>query len=373
MKMIYLSNARIPTEKAHGVQIMKTCDSLARNGVELEMITPRRINKIKEDPFKYYGIKKTFKITYIPCIDANPFIPKYGHIIQTFIFLLISKIYLFFKKYDILYTREVMSGLFFKDFVFEYHSFLKEKIRFTHREIIRKAKCFVVKTKYIKERLVGLGVDGEKILINPNGVDLKEFDLEVTRNEARERLGLPSGKKIIVYTGSFYLYDWKGVSVLLEASRKFSDDYLFVLVGGNENEINELKGEYKNKNLKLIGHRPHAEIAYYLKSADVLALPNKKGYLMSEKHTSPIKMFEYMASKRTIVASRLPSIEIFLNKNNSVLVEANDPGELAKGIQKAIEDVEFSKKLSEEAYRNVLDYTWDSGVKRIIKLIKKYI
>ena len=62
MKILYIANARMPTEKAHGIQIMKTCEAFAELGHEVELILPWRFNPIKEDIFEYYNVKKNFKI-----------------------------------------------------------------------------------------------------------------------------------------------------------------------------------------------------------------------------------------------------------------------------------------------------------------------
>ena len=72
MKIIYLANARIPTEKAHGIQIMKMCEAFSDADAKILLLIPRRINWIKEDPFEYYGIKKNFRIKKLPTIDLIP-------------------------------------------------------------------------------------------------------------------------------------------------------------------------------------------------------------------------------------------------------------------------------------------------------------
>ncbi len=59
-KLTYISNSRIPTKFAYGVQIMKMCEEFANQGIEVELILPARWQKIKEDPFKFYGVKKEF-------------------------------------------------------------------------------------------------------------------------------------------------------------------------------------------------------------------------------------------------------------------------------------------------------------------------
>ena len=74
MKLIYIDNARIPTEKAHGVHIMKMCEALANIKIEeqsltVELIVPKRINKIKENPFNYYDVEKNFLLSYLSALE----------------------------------------------------------------------------------------------------------------------------------------------------------------------------------------------------------------------------------------------------------------------------------------------------------------
>ncbi len=71
MKMIYLANARIPTEKAHGLQIMKMCEAFKNEGVDLELVVANRKDNQLEDiePFEYYGIKNKFRIKKLWLLD----------------------------------------------------------------------------------------------------------------------------------------------------------------------------------------------------------------------------------------------------------------------------------------------------------------
>lgn len=71
MKVIYLANVRIPTEKAYGIQIMKMCESLALQGVEIKLIVPTRVSREFKgiDPYLYYQVRKNFKIQKIKTLD----------------------------------------------------------------------------------------------------------------------------------------------------------------------------------------------------------------------------------------------------------------------------------------------------------------
>src|SRR3989338_6424929 len=124
-KLIYIANARIPTEKAHGIQIMKMCESMGELEVgdgklEVELIVPRRLNPIKQDPFDYYGVKRNFKITKLPTLDFIALgLGRFGFFAETLIFLIAVRIYLLFRKYDILYAREWLAGVFLGNIALE--------------------------------------------------------------------------------------------------------------------------------------------------------------------------------------------------------------------------------------------------------------
>ncbi len=131
MKLYYLANARIPTEKAHGIQIMKMCEAFAYKGIKVELVLPKRKNLAfkKINPYNYYGVKKNFKIKKLPCWDlVNKFSP-FGLWLEIFSFSLVSFFYLFFKKSDLIYSRDINSirwlSFFKKNIFYEIHSLPK--------------------------------------------------------------------------------------------------------------------------------------------------------------------------------------------------------------------------------------------------------
>ncbi|MCP6719474.1 MAG: glycosyltransferase family 4 protein [Patescibacteria group bacterium] len=375
MKILYIANARIPTEKAHGIQIMKMCEAFVSSGhdknIELELIIPKRINYIKEDPFEYYGVKRNFEIKRFSCLDLitlDRFIGHLGLWIETITFSIFLFPYVLFKKADIIYTRDKFSLfllLFKKNLFFEAHTFSKNY--FLYSRFLKKLNRIIVITQKLKDLFIKRGIEADKILVAPDGVDLDKFDIKEVQEACRERFNLPLDTKIVLYTG--HLYEWKGAQTLAEASQFLSKDIEVYFVGGTERDIKRFRAQNSEFRIRIIGHRPHSEIPYWLKAADVLVLPNSAKDEISKSWTSPIKMFEYMASKRPIVASDLSSIREILGESNAVLVKPNDPKSLSEGIKRILEDKDFAKKISAVAYENVQDYTWEKRVKNILKFI----
>ena len=97
----------------------------------------------------------------------------------------------------------------------------------------------------------------------------------------------------------------------------------------------------------------------YLLAADVLVLPHSARDLQTKCHSSPLKLFEYMASGRPIVASRIPSVsEILTDQEEAVLVEPDNPKALAEGIRKILYDPELTSTIAENARVKVQNFSW---------------
>jgi len=241
MKIVYLANARIPTEKAHGIQIMKMCEAFSKLGHDIELVVPRRFNHIKKNPFSYYNITTKFPIKRLPCLDLVE-LGFIGFLIQSITFGISVFFYLRKSKFDILYGREEFS-LYFESFmntsfVWETHT---DRYNFVIKRVLRKAKKIVSITNGLKQFYVDLGLSSEKIAVSPDAVDLKDFSGRTTKEEARKKLKLPIGEKIVVYTGG--LYAWKGVEVLASAILdRLPKDVSAYFVGGTDREIKRFEG-----------------------------------------------------------------------------------------------------------------------------------
>jgi glycosyltransferase involved in cell wall biosynthesis len=367
MRLIYIANVRIPTERAHGIQVMKMCEALADvqspTPPNVALLVPRRLNKLKAEPFAYYGVKQNFKIMRLPCVDTVGF-GKFGFFIETISFLAAAKCYLLFKKYDIVYTREQLAGLFFKNIILELHT-LPKKIVFFHQYVWRRAQKLVVLTSFIKNLLVGDGIAAEKIIVAPDSVDLKDFDVQITQAQAREALHLPLNKKIVMYAGLFD--EWKGYKILLESSQLFDSNTTLVMIGGTPEQVKSLKEKYFD--VIFLGYRPYTELPVNQKAADVLVIPNSGKQDISKYYTSPLKVFAHMASGRPIVASDLPSLREVLNEENAVLVAPDDVSALAGGIRRILSDKEFAERIAGQARQDVRQYSWQARTQYILRAL----
>jgi glycosyltransferase involved in cell wall biosynthesis len=123
------------------------------------------------------------------------------------------------------------------------------------------------------------------------------------------------------------------------------------------------------ENIKMIPFQPPALAPKFQQAADVLIVPNISASDDSSYYTSPLKLFQYMAAGRPIVASDLPSLRTVLNSENAYLVRPDDPHALAQGIRDALSDHQESTRRTERAREEVKQYTWEKRADRILRFV----
>ncbi len=374
MKLVYIANARMPHNRAHSVQIAKMSEAY-NSKVDTTLIVPLKSDSSKEKTYASYGIKSRFRIKYVPSIDLVflhlGILPFY---MQAISFSFLASFYSLFIKKDYYYTRDIFTAFFLCLSKFIH----KAKIVYEcHSEPTRFEKPF---TRWTTKRLDGMvflnGLVAEqykhvnkKKIIAPDGVDLSHFSIDIDQNQLKTKLNLGKNK-IVLYSG--HLYEWKGIYVLLDSTKYLPHKFTICILGGTPADITKVKS-YINanslKNIVLLGYVDYPMVSEYLLSSDILVLPNSSKDKFSNVYTSPLKLFEYMASGKIIVSSDLPSIRQILNKDNSILVEPDDPKALAEGIKKAAS--KSSHILALKAMEEVVNYTWDLRAKNIIDFINK--
>lgn len=370
MKIFYIVNARIPTEKVHGYQISKICEQLAALGAQVELWVPTRKNEIRKKLFEFYGIKENFSVRYIRCPDMI----SRGFHTQSLFFLFT----LLFKKIEkevwVITRNPEIAWLFHlkrRKTVYYAHVWPNSKT-FLFRFFLKNVDAIICNSRGTEEEFKKRGF--ANTITIPNGVDLEDFSFKQTKKELRKKLNLPQEKKVALYTGQ--LYSWKGINILFEAAELLKDNrhILFVVVGGTPGDYESRLREVKERglsNVLLTGYKEKRLIPRYLCAADILLLPNAPITTESIHYTSPIKMFEYMASGIPIVASSLPSVREVLSERNALLVPTGSAKALADGIQKIISDKALAGQISQEARRDAEGCTWESRTQAILNFLKK--
>jgi glycosyltransferase involved in cell wall biosynthesis len=168
-----------------------------------------------------------------------------------------------------------------------------------------------------------------------------------TDSALRAELEIPAGVPVVVYAGTFEPY--QGLSTLLAAVSRVVEavpDAVFVLVGGEGEPADEIRREAVRLKLtdriRLLGRKPRTEIPRYLAMADLLVSPRCYG------DNLPLKVFDYLAAGRPIVATDLPAHRALLDESRAVLTEPTAAG-LAGAITDLLRDRPRAAQLASSA------------------------
>lgn len=367
-KLIYIANIRLPTEKAHGVQIMKMCEAFADEGMDIELVVSSRKTPINENPFDYYNVRKNFTIRKLLCIDAIRF-GRIGFLIQSSTFAMSVLWYSMFQN-SIFYTRDELVALCLrligKNVSWEAHTgqwniFARFFAR-THS-----AKIVTI-SDGLKQFYEKKGVLGEKIIVAHDAVDLEQFKISSTQKDARDHLDIKTDLPVIMYIGK--LDGWKGVDTLLEASILLKGIAEVFIIGGPETLIPAFKEKYP---ARFLGFKPYRDLPLNQRAADILVVPNTAKDTISISYTSPLKVFAHMTSGVPIVLSDLPSLREMLDDTSAYFFTADDPKSLADVIRRVLSNNVEAKNKAKKALELVQNYSWQRRADNILEFIDKKI
>ena len=373
-KLFLIFHGRFPSEKAAALFAAKSAAAFVKQGFEVTLVVPRRKGVDMSDPFAFYSVERNFKIEYLSTIDLFPI--KHLHFLAFWVsfwsFSLSSYLHIKSKSSpeDIIYSNESLPLLFISKIrpncLYEMHDFPESKLSL-FKKLLERVKWILIHNKWkLKEaQTLFPTISTAKYIYEPNAVDIKAFDIKMIKEEARNKLGLPLNKKIAVYTG--HLYGWKGADILAQTASLLSEQFMVVFVGGTPSDVENFTQKYGGlSNILITGFKPHQEIPLWQKAADILVLPNTAKEKISAYYTSPMKLYEYMASGRPIIASDIPSIREIVDETSAVLVTPDDVKALAHALESMVRTEHIGEDLAKNAYTKVLEHTWDKRAQRII-------
>ena len=194
--------------------------------------------------------------------------------------------------------------------------------------------------------------------LSTNGVTLEDFVLKTKKVPEKMQEIKKKYKKIICYYGSLAV--WFDYELLKKCAKKYPD-YAFVLIGLEYDSSFKKSGVQKYSNIIYLGKIDYKLLIEYTSNVDLLTIP----FLINEvtESTSPVKLFEYMATKKPILTTAMPECK----KYKSVMIGENHNDFINK-IETTLKLSEDKKYLDME-YKEAEDNTWDSKAEVIIKLV----
>ena len=394
MRILYLADVRFPIERANGIQTIETCHALAEKGHTVLLLVRPDTARPPRDPFAFYGLAPHARLVVqrAPVFGPAP-VRRTAYLARALTAVAGDR-----GRTEIVMTRDLgvasvvprLPRSIRPPLVYESHGFApifaetmpellsggraasRPKLRrllAREERVWRLAEGYVTITHGLAAELTGrFGVRGALTTI-PDGA----------RVEPHRRLAPPpcqSAPPVVTYAG--HLYPWKGVDVLLQALALLPE-VRGVIVGGHPAERDLMRLQALASTLgirdrvRFTGFVHRSEVAGLLEQADVLVMPHTTTPV-SERYASPLKLFEYMAIGRPIVASDLSSIrEVLRDGGNACLVRSGDPESLASGIANVLGDQPFAARIARSAFEEASSYTWARRAERLEALFEMVV
>lgn len=390
VRVLYLADIRFPLERANGIQTLRTCHALALRGHDVVLGVRPDTRRPARDPFAFYGVGPAPSLSVERALVAGP------EPVRRAMYMAAALVRTTAASFDVVLTRDlgVASALLAlprrlrPPVVYESHGFAPTIA--TERPALlsdgRHASRRKTARLLARERVVWSHADGYVTITRTLVEEMRErFGdrrlVEVVRDGAdlgpdeRYRPWPAHSPVVVAYAG--HLYPWKGVDVLLQAVSRVPSVRALV-IGGHPGEADLPRLQRVARHLSLsqtmfTGLVDPARVAALLRGADILVLPNVETRI-SAGYTSPLKLFEYMAAGRPIVASDLPALrEVLQDGVNAILVPPGDPDAMAAAINRLIGRPAEAERLAKRARVDAADYTWTRRAERLEWLLERVI
>jgi glycosyltransferase involved in cell wall biosynthesis len=230
----------------------------------------------------------------------------------------------------------------------------------------------VVVSRVLAEHLIARGVPADRVTIVPNGVDTARFRPDVADAELRARFGT---RVVVAFVGSFASFH--GIDLLKRAAEVLlaCPEAALLMVGGGPG-ARVLEAHYAalglSERVVFSGHVPRERVPALTAVADVLLAPYPPEPLF---YFSPIKLFEYLACGRAVLAARIGQIaEVVGEGENGLLYEPADPDAFVAQLRRLVGDGALRARLGRAARATVEDaYTWRVNAERVAEALERAV
>tara|TARA_E500000178_G_C16986911_1_gene738748 strand:+ start:9 stop:1103 length:1095 start_codon:yes stop_codon:yes gene_type:complete len=356
MKIAYIAETSLSNKSAYTLHVLKMCDAFSKQG-EVQLILPHiksnfKLNKIKKDflltPKKKFTVKGILKY-------------KVKNFLNRIYFGYKSAKYIKKTNSNIVLTRSIIASFFLC--IFKVKHFLE-----IHNELNGLTKFLMINLNFINSYYITNiilisktlskifpKIKKNKTLILHDAVNIKNFKYRKDNNKIRN----------LTYIGSFY--KGKGIELILELAKYFKN-LNFNIYGEPLKKIDNISG-----NVKIHGYINYKKVPNALAKSDILLLPSadlqfgRAKNINITNYNSPLKMFDYLASGKIILASKRDGIcEVLKHNYNSIIVNKYDLDNWIIEINKIMNKKYNLIKLKKNSIKTAKRHTWDKRVDIIL-------
>ena len=353
MKFLFLTDTQLPSNRASALHVMHLVPCLNDHFKEVHLLSQRKkgleVSKIKNH---HFISPQRIKLGLIGLIFS------FARAIRTI-------------KPELIYSRFVPVSLIpglRVPYVIELHDDAWNKSRI-HKMAIKRA---VISPNCLGMVCITSAISKELISIYPKSKDKLTViaDAAAQAPEQYQCRFIDRQSLKIAYVGSFHR--GKGVELVVELAEQLPQ-HRFLIFGGNASEVAE-RCKYAPSNIEWKGFVNQNLLWKEMEDIDICLLPNQQKVLTGKRSdigrfTSPLKMFEYMAYAKPIIASDLPVLKEVLNEKIAMLADPEDLTDWKKAIER-LTSVELRQTLGKNAQLIFLkSYTWQQRSEQIFNFL----
>jgi glycosyltransferase involved in cell wall biosynthesis len=347
---------------------MKMCNALCRCNFDVTLLAGVMPKDKNVNVFEYYGAENTFSIIrkIIGCHRGSSFLLSLRHYPMLKSLAESTQDTLFYGRDAIALYILARAG---RNVIYETHDMARKGPRgWAEKKLIQSHNLskIVFISKELKKTYIekyGIFLTEKKLIVAPDSADEQPNFIDTTRLDGNADFNA-------CYIGGFH--KGRGIELIIEIAAKMPD-VGFHLFGGSARQISQFR-ENCPSNVHFYGYITPAQTYKARNAADVLLMPYQKEVMVSlnasetSRWMSPIKLFEYMSSKKPIISSNHKVLQEVLEHNRNCLsCESDNTGQWIQAIRSIQEDRKLYKDISETAYRDFIDhYTWDMRIKHIL-------
>jgi glycosyltransferase involved in cell wall biosynthesis len=237
--------------------------------------------------------------------------------------------------------------------------------------IIRNADKILVINDELAKYAIRLGGAPEKIYVLRAGIDYNRFNPNIDGRNIKVEYGIQEDEIVLFFMG--WLYTFSGLKEVANSLINYcgKEKFRLMILGKGDlyDELVKMKSKLGDK-LILIDWQPYYKVPEYIAAADICLLPAHNNEVM--RHIVPIKMYEYMACGKPVIATKLPGIMKEFGKGNGVIYVEKPEDVLEKVIELANKREQI-KELGVKATTYVQKYSWESITKQFEKFLLKLL
>lgn len=377
MKIACITTSIIPSKSANSIQAMKVVHALQELNQDVRLWVPDFARAEWPEIAALYGLSERLDMKWIP---FQPLAKQYD-----FCWRAVREAVHW--KADVVYTWSLQAAAFASlqgvPVSMEFHDFPMGSFGpklFKFLVHYRGKKLFLTTTRALAEGIeqrFGFRFDPQALQIAPNGTEPQRYEHLPSPQAARAKLGLQNGFTV-GYSGHFYA--GRGMDLLLEITRNLPEIH-FLWVGGQESDVKPWRKQLEEmgiKNATITGFIPNSQLPTYQAAAEILVMPYSKKIAGSsggsiERVINPMKMFDYMAAGRAIVASDIPVFHEVLNENIAVFCQPENPQDWADVIKNLKNNPKQLKALGTAAKKEAEKYTWKKRAQETLYRLEKIL